>query len=280
MRGLASSVTRCRSFTSTSLAIRIWPSALAACSASPSPKLPGGPHRRFGAGVLAPMAHVAVLLVPRLPACVPLGGTAWRRGRPIAISSPSSSSAACGTARAGTSSWGLFHGSFLVIRTTGRLDACSRGCRGSARHIPSARCGDGGMGVLPRPPMGRRPLIYLKTMFGFGHGETPPLRLSWYSRAKCALRCLSPVSSVRRRRSMAAREDLQAAQGRVVGVRGRKPRETVALVAVFMAALLWRRRAHITRSSISGSDDAPLHLLLVVAFSVTPRRRSRDAVWR
>ena len=67
LAGSASSATRCRSI-STSPAIRTWRSASRACSASASWRISTIPtSRAVDPGILAPLAHLAVDLVPRLP---------------------------------------------------------------------------------------------------------------------------------------------------------------------------------------------------------------------
>ena len=129
--GSASSATRCRS-TSTSPATPTWRSASGAMFGFRFPENFRWPYiADTRPGLLAPLAHLAVDLVPRLPLRAARRQPRRRRRGRTSISSRSSSCAASGTARAGTSSSGA--------SGTARSSSIERATRRVTQPLPRSR---------------------------------------------------------------------------------------------------------------------------------------------
>ena len=130
--------------------------------------------------------------------------------------------------------WGLFHGTFLVIERLGPGKLLTRLPR-SARHLYLLVVVLVGW-VFFRSANLTSAVMYLQTMFGFGHGEMPPLRLSWYLTREVRLAMLAgfigatPIVPWLRDKTFRLPVAWQALAAEAAG--------TVALVVVFMAALL------------------------------------------
>jgi len=130
--------------------------------------------------------------------------------------------------------WGLFHGAFLVIERLG-FDSVLKRVGPVTRHVYLLVVVMVGW-VLFRSADLPSALAYLRTLFGFGIGEMPPMRLSWYltTEVRFALVAglLGSMPLVPALRYRVERVTV-AWQGWVAETAG-----ALALVAVFVAALL------------------------------------------
>ena len=130
--------------------------------------------------------------------------------------------------------WGLFHGAFLVLERVGLGTYLKRLPR-SVRHaylIVTVLVG----WVFFRAPDLPSALNYLQAMFGLGHGEMPPLRLTWYLTREVRIAMLAgiigaiPVVPALRVWSERAARKWQGLAAEAVG--------TLALLAIFVAAIV------------------------------------------
>lgn len=130
--------------------------------------------------------------------------------------------------------WGLFHGVFLVLERLG-LGTLLKRLPPTIRHgylLVTMLVG----WVFFRAPDLPSALSYIQTMFGFGHGEMPPLRLTWYLTPDVRLAMLAgiigamPVVPALR---VWADRTARRWQGFAAEAAG-----TLALVAIFLAAIV------------------------------------------
>ncbi|MGE3958851.1 MAG: MBOAT family protein [Vicinamibacterales bacterium] len=130
--------------------------------------------------------------------------------------------------------WGLFHGTFLVVERVG-LGRLLERADPVARHVYLLLVVMVGW-VFFRAEDLPAALAFLRTLFGFGIGEMPPLRLSWYLTPEVRLALLAgligstPIVPWVAARSARAGAGARALLAESAGA--------VALVAVFVAALL------------------------------------------
>ena len=130
--------------------------------------------------------------------------------------------------------WGLFHGTFLVLERLG-LGTLLKRVSPLTRHVYLLLVVMVGW-VFFRAETLPAALTYLQTLFGFGTGEMPPLRLSWYLNPEVRLALLAgligatPVVPFVRARAEQFTAGWQSLATEAAG--------TVALLAVFVAALL------------------------------------------
>ena len=130
--------------------------------------------------------------------------------------------------------WGLFHGAFLVVERLGLGTVLARLPR-SVRHVYLLVVVMVGW-VFFRAPNLPSALTYLQTLFGFGHGEMPALRLSWYLTREVRIAMLAGIIG-----AMPLVPTLRIWTDRVAHQWQRVAAETtgtVALLAIFLAALL------------------------------------------
>ncbi|MFN7913825.1 MAG: MBOAT family protein [Vicinamibacterales bacterium] len=130
--------------------------------------------------------------------------------------------------------WGLFHGTFLVLERLG-LGTLLKRADAATRYVYTWLVVMVGW-VFFRAETLPGALSYLQTMFGFGVGEMPPLRLSWYLTPEVRLALLAgligatPIVPFLAARAGRLREGWRPLLAEAAS--------TVALVAVFVAALL------------------------------------------
>jgi alginate O-acetyltransferase complex protein AlgI len=130
--------------------------------------------------------------------------------------------------------WGLFHGTFLVLERVG-LGAALKRADPIARHAYLLLVVMVGW-VFFRAEHLPSAISYLQAMFGFGAGEMPPLRLSWYLSFEVRLAIIAgiigstPIVPALRLRAEATLRDWRGPAVELAG--------TIALLTVFVAALL------------------------------------------
>jgi alginate O-acetyltransferase complex protein AlgI len=129
--------------------------------------------------------------------------------------------------------WGLFHGTFLVLERVG-LGAALKRIHPVARHIYLLVVVMIGW-VFFRAADLPSAVTYLRAMFGFGVGEFPALRLSWYLNPEVRLALVAGIVG-----SMPIVPALTEWARRIRPARALATEfaGALALVAVFMAVLL------------------------------------------
>jgi alginate O-acetyltransferase complex protein AlgI len=130
--------------------------------------------------------------------------------------------------------WGLFHGTFLVLERIG-LGSLLKRAAPSARHVYLLLVVMIGW-VFFRAPDLPTAITYLAAMFGFSDAPMPAVRLTWYLTPEVRLALLAGIVG-----SMPVVPVLRTLSERASGYWqgwATEAAATVALVAVFLAALL------------------------------------------